>query len=146
MGSYVYADHFNLFGANGNSWRQRLYAGADRHRTQCFRSAILGPLQNNGGPTQTHALVAGSPAIDAGDPGGCRANPPLSGWHGIVHGYEWDPVGSLGALLSTDQRGFARHVDGNNDGTARCDIGAVEFGAAEFAPGLRPSWTSMATA
>ena len=67
---------------------------------------ILGPLKNNGGPTQTHALVAGSPAIDAGDPGGCRDN--------------------SGALLQTDQRGFARHVDGNNDGTARCDIGAVE--------------------
>jgi predicted outer membrane repeat protein len=29
---------------------------------------LLGPLQNNGGPTLTHALVAGSPAIDAGDP------------------------------------------------------------------------------
>jgi hypothetical protein len=27
----------------------------------------LGPLQNNGGPTQTMALVPGSPAIDAGD-------------------------------------------------------------------------------
>ncbi len=26
----------------------------------------LGPLQNNGGPTQTHALLAGSPAINAG--------------------------------------------------------------------------------
>jgi hypothetical protein len=29
---------------------------------------LLGPLQNNGGPTLTHALLAGSPAIDAGDP------------------------------------------------------------------------------
>lgn len=29
---------------------------------------LLGPLQNNGGPTQTHALLPGSPAIDAGDP------------------------------------------------------------------------------
>jgi predicted outer membrane repeat protein len=27
----------------------------------------LGPLANNGGPTQTHALLAGSPAIDRGD-------------------------------------------------------------------------------
>lgn len=26
---------------------------------------LLGPLQDNGGPTQTHALLAGSPAIDA---------------------------------------------------------------------------------
>lgn len=29
--------------------------------------ALLGPLADNGGPTQTHALLAGSPAIDAGD-------------------------------------------------------------------------------
>jgi hypothetical protein len=27
---------------------------------------VLGPLANNGGPTQTHALLAGSPAIDKG--------------------------------------------------------------------------------
>ena len=29
---------------------------------------MLGPLQDNGGPTLTHALLPGSPAIDAGDP------------------------------------------------------------------------------
>jgi hypothetical protein len=29
---------------------------------------LLGPLQNNGGPTFTHALLPGSPAVDAGDP------------------------------------------------------------------------------
>src|SRR5438093_5127182 len=29
---------------------------------------LLGPLQNNGGPTFTHALLPDSPAIDAGDP------------------------------------------------------------------------------
>ena len=29
---------------------------------------MLGPLQDNGGPTLTHALLTGSPAIDAGDP------------------------------------------------------------------------------
>lgn len=29
---------------------------------------ILGPLQNNGGPTFTHELLTGSPAINAGDP------------------------------------------------------------------------------
>jgi hypothetical protein len=33
-------------------------------------NAMLGPLANNGGPTQTHALLPGSPAIDAvGSPG-----------------------------------------------------------------------------
>src|SRR6266513_942510 len=29
---------------------------------------LLGPLQDNGGPTSTHELLPGSPAIDAGDP------------------------------------------------------------------------------
>jgi len=29
---------------------------------------MLGPLQDNGGSTYTHALLTGSPAIDAGDP------------------------------------------------------------------------------
>jgi len=32
---------------------------------------LLGPLQNNGGQTQTHALLTGSPAIDAGTNTGC---------------------------------------------------------------------------
>jgi len=30
---------------------------------------LLGPLQDNGGPTWTHALLPGSPAIDAGNSG-----------------------------------------------------------------------------
>ena len=35
---------------------------------------MLGPLADNGGPTQTHALLAGSPAINAGDNNGCPAS------------------------------------------------------------------------
>jgi hypothetical protein len=38
--------------------------------------AMLGPLADNGGPTETHALLPGSPAIDAG--------PPTSGWGQIA--------------------------------------------------------------
>ena len=34
-------------------------------------SAGVGLLTNNGGATETHALLPGSPAIDAGDPGTC---------------------------------------------------------------------------
>ena len=30
---------------------------------------MLGPLADNGGPTETHDLLPGSPAIDAGSPG-----------------------------------------------------------------------------
>ena len=32
---------------------------------------LLAPLAENGGPVPTQALLQGSPAIDAGDPGGC---------------------------------------------------------------------------
>ena len=35
---------------------------------QINTNPILGPLQDNGGPTFTHALLTGSPAINAGDP------------------------------------------------------------------------------
>lgn len=60
----------------------------------------LGPLGSNGGSTQTHALLAGSPAIDAGDP-----SPPGSGGT---------------ACEATDQRGVTRPQG------PRCDIGAFE--------------------
>jgi hypothetical protein len=60
----------------------------------------LGPLQNNGGPTPTMALLPSSPAIDAGDPN--PTDPP-----------EWDQRGP----------GFPRIVNG------RLDIGAFEVQA-----------------
>jgi hypothetical protein len=41
---------------------------------------LLGPLQNNGGLTATHALLTGSPAIDAGT----RAGAPLIDQRGVV--------------------------------------------------------------
>ncbi|MFN3477492.1 MAG: choice-of-anchor Q domain-containing protein, partial [Candidatus Methylomirabilales bacterium] len=65
---------------------------------------LLGPLAANGGPTSTHALLPGSPAIDAGS---LDCPPP-----------------------DTDQRGLTRPQDGNGDSIAVCDIGAYEFGAA----------------
>ncbi len=67
--------------------------------------AKVKPLADYGGSTFTHALLDGSPAIDAGDPAGCS-----------------DGTNAL----STDQRGAPRAVDGAS-GTARCDIGAYEL-------------------
>jgi PKD repeat protein len=61
---------------------------------------LLGPLQDNGGPTWTHGLLQGSPAFDA-------ANPATPGSGG-------------NACEATDQRGVTRPVG------ARCDIGAFE--------------------
>ena len=59
----------------------------------------LGPLADNGGPTQTFALLAGSPAIDAGDDPTCAGSP----------------------INNLDQRGVSRP-----QGT-HCDIGAYEY-------------------
>jgi hypothetical protein len=47
----------------------------------------LGPLQNNGGPTQTMALLPGSPAIDAGDNTGAPMwDQRGAGFPRIIHG------------------------------------------------------------
>jgi hypothetical protein len=47
----------------GNSSGASGYAATDLLNVD----PLLSPLQNNGGPTLTHALLPGSPAIDAGD-------------------------------------------------------------------------------
>jgi len=52
---------YNLSSDNGGGF---LTATGD----QINADPMLGPLQDNGGPTFTHALLPGSPAIDAGDP------------------------------------------------------------------------------
>ena len=43
----------------------RFYTGTGN---QFFVDPLLGPLADNGGPTLTHSLLSGSPAIDMGDP------------------------------------------------------------------------------
>jgi predicted outer membrane repeat protein len=73
---------------------------------QLGQSALLGPLQKNGGRTQTMALLSGSPAIDAGNSAGC--------------------TDESGNLLTVDQRGDPRPHEGDADGDNRCDIGAYE--------------------
>jgi phage tail protein X len=69
--------------------------------TATVASAQIGPLANNGGPTLTHALLVGSPAINAGNDSVCGVSP--------VNG--------------VDQRGSSRTVN-------TCDIGAFEYLAA----------------
>jgi CSLREA domain-containing protein len=94
--------HNLIQSTNGNSgWIASDLLGAD---------PLIEPLQNNGGPTETHALIMGtftiSPAIDAADDS--VLGPPLS--------------------LTTDQRGFPRKL-----GT-HVDIGAYELDPPQHTP------------
>ena len=52
---------YNLSNDNGGGY---LTGPGDQINT----NPLLGPLQDNGGPTLTHALLPGSPAIDRGNP------------------------------------------------------------------------------
>lgn len=60
---------------------------------------LLGPLADNGGPTLTYLPAQDSPAVDMAEEANCA---------------------------TLDQRGLARPIDGDGDGSAACDIGAVE--------------------
>jgi hypothetical protein len=60
-GGTVTSDGYNLSSDDGGGY---LTGPGDQVNTD----PLLGPLQNNGGPTFTHALLPGSPAIDTGDP------------------------------------------------------------------------------
>ena len=77
------------------------------------------PLSSNGGPTPTHALLPGSPAVDASDP------------TAII---DSEGPNTPEGLPDFDQRGqlFSRIIDADLDGVARLDIGSFE--ASEFVP------------
>jgi hypothetical protein len=100
---------YNLSSDNGGGY---LIGPGDQINTD----PTLGPLQDNGGPTFTHELLAGSPAIDAGDPQ--FTPPPLY-----------------------DQRGpgFDRVANG------RLDIGSFEVQATTPTPTPTPTPTATAT-
>jgi len=102
---------FNLIGVGGsggltNGVNNNLVGVADPR---------LGPLANNGGPTQTHSLLSNSPALDAAD--NCVTEVTHCGEPNLPQ-------------LTTDQRGagFNRMVDGPDaNTTATVDIGAYEM-------------------
>ena len=84
---------------------------------QTLTAPDLADLADNGGPTRTHAPLPGSAAIDSGDDASCPA---------------------------TDQRGFFRPADGDDDGTVLCDIGAVEVPEPTLLGGLIAGGLSLA--
>ncbi len=79
--------------------------GLSQPTDQTNTDPLLGPLQNNGGPTLTHALAGSSPAIDNGNDA---------------------------AAPAVDQRSVARPLDGDLDAIPTSDIGAFELDPAEI--------------
>lgn len=77
----------------------------------------LTPLQNNGGPTFTHALVDGSPAISAGDPAICptidqRGVARPVGAHCDIGAYEGSVPWAPYPLVSTFTNGRSYYLPG----------------------------------
>ena len=93
---------FNLIGNNTNATITPAQSSDHIGTAGSPINPLLGPLQENGGPTFTCALLSGSPAIDAGD----------------------DSVLGSPLNFTTDQRGtgFPRKIG------LHVDIGAFEFG------------------
>jgi CSLREA domain-containing protein len=106
-GTVSSSSSFNLIGTGGAGG---LTNGTNNNQVGVANPG-LGVLANNGGPTLTHALLAGSPALDAGD-NAAVVNPPFSG-----------------VAPFNDQRGpgFLRIRDAADVNTAQTvDIGAFE--------------------
>jgi len=82
----------------GYNLEDRAQCGLTGAGDQSHTDPRLGPLQDNGGSTETQALPASSPAVDQGNPGACSD--------------------ASGAAVTDDQRGQPR--------LSPCDIGAFE--------------------
>ncbi len=104
-GTFSAASSHNIIGVIDGSSNFDLDARTQFGTAGSPLDPMLGSLDDNGGPTLTHALLPGSPAIDAGS--NDRAND---------------------AGLTSDQRGpgFERFTDCDADGTSTVNIGAYE--------------------
>lgn len=118
----VNANSHNIFGFGGSGGTAGFAPGATDIVPAAALAAILEPgLADNDGPTQTHALPPGSPAIDAAPNAACNA-PPTGG---------------------VDQRGQLRNSNGAGGASANeCDIGSYELQGEGVGPTVTPSRTS----
>lgn len=109
------ASSFNLIGTGGAGG---LTNGVNNNQVG-VANAGLGALGNNGGTTQTHALLPTSTAVEAGS----NANLPADT-------FDLDGDANTAETLSTDQRGngFPRVADSSDvDAIQTVDIGAFEL-------------------
>ena len=107
-GGSITSGGFNLVFPNGGSTAANCNFAAGTNDV-IGQDPMLGLLARNGAQTLTHRLLPGSPAVD-------RANNVAA------------PGSGGNACEAADQRGVPRPLDGNADGTRRCDVGAYELG------------------
>jgi len=107
---------YNLSSDNGGGF---LTATGDQINT----NPLLGSLQDNGGPTFTHAPLQGSPAIDAGDP---NFTPPPdydqrgSGYDRVAHGRV--DIGALEVQIVTPNYAGQVQPPINADGSSNFNV------------------------
>lgn len=94
----VEANAYNIFGHSSQAGIQGIeLLGSEIIPAQPLNK-IIGPLKDNGGPTHTHGLVSGSPAIDAGDIG---FQLPATDQRGVARPYgEGVDIGAVEAVLT----------------------------------------------
>jgi len=119
----VTAGSFNLVGEESCA----LVDGVDNNQVGSTLSPLdplLGPLANNGGPTETHALLTGSPAIDAGsNPLALDFDQRGSGFPRVVGGQA--DIGAFEAAeTDTDSDGIA---DGDDNCPAVANSAQADF-------------------
>ena len=123
VGDYFVSAGYNIVGTRGSGGPIlppnppppqpcTILAGVDDQIGVSATDLALDDLRDNGGSSATHALLAGSVAINAGDPTGCKQ--------------------VNGVVLETDQRDYAR--------PDRCDIGAYEYNGLEPPPPISDSY------
>jgi hypothetical protein len=104
---------------------------------------MLAPLANNGGPTEAHALLLGSPAIDAGDPGAVAGvgNVPLYDQRGAPYDRI---VGGRIDMGAVERDNAALPSDGKVDGLDYL-VWAGNFGAGTATPAAQPAVTTASS-
>jgi hypothetical protein len=119
---------FNFIGNNSGATITPAQSSDQIGTAASSKDPLLGPLQANGGPTLTHALLAGSSAIDKGNTA-------------------IDPI--TGSPITNDQRGVTRPQDDPNVANAAggngSDIGAFEAQAPTPTPTSTPTATPTST-
>ncbi len=134
-GGTIYANNYNLLGHSGLDKEQAFYyldpnyygdtdiiATIDGNLPTSLGDILDIMLGNNGGTTDTHALVENSPAIDGAPSAACATEP----------------------VNNQDQRGEPRNINGKGSASDNeCDIGAFESQDSQDTP--TPTATDIPT-